>query len=122
LWDQRRGQQGGRSASRAARGDGRLRRDRLCRHGLGRPGARQAFDGADGRAGAAARPRGARQICRRLTSPRQLEVSPPEIRPWFETRCFAPLLTMRLALAAWLPTPTLTLGAAPLARFREASQ
>ena len=52
LRDPRQRQQGGRSASGAARGDRRLRRDRLCRHGLGRSGARQALDAADGRAGA----------------------------------------------------------------------
>ena len=65
LRDPRQRQQGGRSASRAARGDRRLRRDRLCRHGLGRSGARQALDATDGRAGDAARQRGDRQVARR---------------------------------------------------------
>ena len=43
--------------------DRRFRRDRLRRHGLGRSGAGEALDAADGRAGAAARQRGDRQIC-----------------------------------------------------------
>ena len=50
LRDPRQRQQGGRPAPRVARGDRRLRRDRLRRHGLGRSGARPALDGADGRA------------------------------------------------------------------------
>ena len=44
-----------------ARGDRRFRRDRLCRHGLGRSGACQALDAADGRRGDAARERGNRK-------------------------------------------------------------
>ncbi len=44
-----------------ARGDRRFRRAGLCRHGLGRSGAGQALDAADGRAGDAARQRGDRQ-------------------------------------------------------------
>jgi hypothetical protein len=35
---------------------------RLCRHGLGRSGARQALDAADGRGGDAARQRRDRQV------------------------------------------------------------
>ena len=49
LRDLRHGQQRGRPDPRDARGDRRFRRAGLCRHGLGRPGARQALDAADGR-------------------------------------------------------------------------
>ena len=54
--------------ARAARGDRRLRRDRLCRHGLGRSGARQALDATDGGAGDAARQRGDRKVRGGLTA------------------------------------------------------
>ncbi len=54
-------QQGGRPDPGDARGDRRFRRTGLCRHGLGRPGARQALDAADGRGGHAARQRRDRQ-------------------------------------------------------------
>ena len=49
-----------------AGGDRRFRRDRLCRDGLGRSGAGETLDAADGRAGSAAGQRGDREVCSRL--------------------------------------------------------
>ena len=55
--DLRHRRQGGGRDPGLARGGRRIRRARLCRHGLGRRGAHQALDGADGGARDAARQR-----------------------------------------------------------------
>ena len=62
LHDPRQRQQRGRPDPGAARRDRRFRRTGLCRHGLGRSGARQTLDAADGRAGHAAGECGDRQV------------------------------------------------------------